>query len=95
MEHVGSNTSHVHKKQEVNCYSGCPSATELSAIWWFLLDSTNEKGTGYMSITDNKPKDFLGPQQKENVRDASLHAEFSDLLIGDLDNLNRFTITFT
>ncbi|XP_073286292.1 zinc finger protein CONSTANS-LIKE 10-like isoform X2 [Primulina huaijiensis] len=85
MEHVGSSTTHVHKKQEVNCYSGCPSATELSAIWWFLLDSKNEKGKVYMSITDNKPKDFLGPQQKDNVRDASLEAEDSDLHTEDLD----------
>ncbi|XP_075521649.1 zinc finger protein CONSTANS-LIKE 9-like isoform X1 [Primulina tabacum] len=85
MEHVGSNTSHVHRIQAVNCYSGCPSATELSAIWWFLLDSTNEKKTGYMSITDNKPKDFLGPQQKDNIRDASLEAEDSCLHTEDLD----------
>ncbi|KZV31365.1 hypothetical protein F511_05469 [Dorcoceras hygrometricum] len=84
MEHVGSNISHVHKIQAVNSYSGCPSATELSAIWWFLLDSTNEKGTGYMSITDD-PKHFSGLQQKGNVRDASLETEASDLHSENLD----------
>ncbi|KAL8511359.1 hypothetical protein ACS0TY_017959 [Phlomoides rotata] len=45
----------AHKKQAVNCYSGCPSAAE---IWSFLLDdspdSTCEQGLGWMTIS-HKP----------------------------------------
>ncbi|RAL39337.1 hypothetical protein DM860_002870 [Cuscuta australis] len=48
-----------HKRQAVSCYSGCPSAAQLSTIWSFLLDfpsvgdSTCEQGMGSMSITDS------------------------------------------
>ncbi|KAG8364510.1 hypothetical protein BUALT_Bualt18G0004700 [Buddleja alternifolia] len=70
MGHVGSNMTPPRKKQAVNCYSGCPSAAELSAIWSFILDlpsvgdSTCEQGMSSMIIADNKPSD--------NVQDSSL-----------------------
>lgn len=78
MGHTGSNTGPVHKRQPVNCYSGCPSAAELSEIWSFLLDfpsvddSTCEQGMGSMSITDNRPRDCQGSQGKKKVQNASL-----------------------
>ncbi|KAK4397761.1 Zinc finger protein CONSTANS-LIKE 10 [Sesamum angolense] len=68
--HAGSNISPGHKRQAVNCYSGCPSAAELSSIWSFLLDfpsvgdSTCEQGMGSMSITDNRPMDCQGPMER-------------------------------
>lgn len=78
MGHTGLNTGPVHKRQPVNCYSGCPSAAELSEIWSFLLDfpsvddSTCEQGMGSMSITDNRPRDCQGSQGKKKVQNASL-----------------------
>lgn len=78
MGHTGSNTGPAHKRQPVNCYSGCPSAAELSEIWSFLLDfpsvddSTCEQGMGSMSITDNRPRDCQGSQGKKKVQNASL-----------------------
>ncbi|XP_073028991.1 zinc finger protein CONSTANS-LIKE 10-like isoform X3 [Primulina eburnea] len=77
MGHTGSNTGPAHKRQLVNCYSGCPSAAELSEIWSFLLDfpsvgdSTCEQGMGSMSITD-WPSDCQGSQGKINVQNASI-----------------------
>lgn len=49
--------SSSHKRQTINCYSGCPSAAELSCIWSFVLDvpSVNdacEKELGLMSIAE-------------------------------------------
>ncbi|EYU42795.1 hypothetical protein ABFS82_13G006300 [Erythranthe guttata] len=56
MEHGnGSNVNTAHKRQAVNCYTGCPSASELSANWSFLLDSTCEQGINLLSITDKTP----------------------------------------
>ncbi|KAK4492897.1 hypothetical protein RD792_000222 [Penstemon davidsonii] len=74
--HSGSNTSPAHKRQAVNCYTGCPSAAELSTIWSFLLDfgdSNCEQGIGSMSITD-KPGDAQGSPEKSNVQDASMES---------------------
>lgn len=91
MGHSGSNTGPPHKKQTVNCYSGCPSAAELSQIWSFLLDSpsvgdsTCEQGMCTMSISDNKPRDCQGPQEKNNSKDVSSLAEDINLRNVDLD----------
>ncbi|KAL6954661.1 Zinc finger protein CONSTANS-like [Sarracenia purpurea var. burkii] len=38
LEHTGLASASTHKKEAVNCYSGCPSATELFTIWPFVLD---------------------------------------------------------
>jgi len=53
----------THKRQPINCYSGCPSASELSSIWSFVLDfpssaatessTVYEQGMGLMSIAEN------------------------------------------
>lgn len=67
MAHGGSNSGSVHKTQPVNCYSGCPSAVELSNIWSFLLDlpsvvdTTCEQGIGSMSIDDKSQANFGAP----------------------------------
>lgn len=52
-------TSH-HKRQTINCYSGCPSSEELASIWSFCLDlslssageSACEQGMGLMTIDE-------------------------------------------
>nr|GME19077.1 zinc finger protein CONSTANS-LIKE 10-like [Ipomoea batatas] len=75
--HVSSSTGSTHKRQAVSCYSGCPSAAELSSMWSFLLDfpsvgdSTCEQGMGSMSITENCPRDSQGPEGKNVAQDVS------------------------
>ncbi|KAG8387158.1 hypothetical protein BUALT_Bualt03G0224100 [Buddleja alternifolia] len=82
--HCSSNTSPAHKRQAVNCYSGCPSAAELSNMWSFLLelpsvgDSTCEQGMGSMSIADDRPMDSQDPQGKDNVQDTPFLVEASE-----------------
>lgn len=66
-EHAGSTSSSSHKKQLISCYTGCPSAEELSTIWSFLLDipaslpddSNCEQGLGLLSIAENSAKSGL------------------------------------
>ncbi|CAM8893546.1 unnamed protein product [Rhodiola kirilowii] len=36
--HGNASAASTHKRQTINCYSGCPSAAELSRIWSFVLD---------------------------------------------------------
>lgn len=84
MGHAGSNINLSHKKQAVNCYSGCPSASELSANWGFLLDlptvedSTCEQGMSSTSITGKRPTDGEGPQGENNPKDATFWGEDMD-----------------
>ncbi|CAH9072868.1 unnamed protein product [Cuscuta epithymum] len=56
--HSGGST---HKRQAVSCYSGCPSASELLAMWSFCSEFTSvsddfacEQGMGSMCITDSQ-----------------------------------------
>ncbi|KAF3445301.1 hypothetical protein FNV43_RR14996 [Rhamnella rubrinervis] len=59
MGHGNSTSASSHKRQTINCYSGCPSASELSSIWSFVLDipsageSACEQEMGLMSISEN------------------------------------------
>lgn len=82
--HPNSNGSPVHKRQVVNCFSGCPSAAELSSVWSFLLDfsqvenSTCEQGMGSMSISDNGPRDCEAPEGKNDTQNAPVAVEVSD-----------------
>lgn len=82
--HGGSNSGSSHKRQTVNSYSGCPSATELSRIWSFLLDlpsvvdSTCEEGIGSMSITDNRPNNSQGPSENNHTEELLWDAEMNE-----------------
>lgn len=73
--HGASTSASSHKRQTINCYSGCPSAAELSSIWSFVLDSpsagesTCEQEMGLMSLTENGEKNAWGPS--ENNMDKS------------------------
>nr|ASZ80052.1 COLM [Phyllostachys edulis] len=58
--HSAGSSAAGHKRQTVNCYSGCPSSAELSRIWSFILDIPNvapepncEQGISMMSISDS------------------------------------------
>lgn len=68
--HSGCNSGPTHKRQSVNCYSGCPSAVELTSIWSFLLD----QGMGSMSITDNSLANSEGPSRRNKVQDLSIES---------------------
>ncbi|KAJ6956096.1 zinc finger proteinNSTANS-LIKE 9-like [Populus alba x Populus x berolinensis] len=74
----GSSTSaSTHKRQTINCYSGCPSVSELSSIWPFILDfpsgggSTCEQELGLMSIAENSTKNTWGLTENTNCHNAS------------------------
>ncbi|XP_060213845.1 zinc finger protein CONSTANS-LIKE 10-like [Lycium barbarum] len=88
ISHAGSD-----KRQALSCYTGCPSAAELSTIWSFLLDnpstgdSTCEKGIGSMSITDNRPMDGQAPQGKFNSQDTSATVQVSEMHTNDKSNV--------
>ncbi|XP_052178261.1 zinc finger protein CONSTANS-LIKE 9-like [Diospyros lotus] len=86
--HAGSTSASMHKRQAVNCYSGCPSAAELSTMWSFILDtpvgdSTCEKGLSSMSITDNSLTDCRDPLQINDGQDNSVLIEVND--VKDID----------
>ncbi|KAL2938079.1 Zinc finger protein CONSTANS-LIKE 10 [Bienertia sinuspersici] len=65
--HDGSMNSSFHKQQSINYYSGCPSASELSKIWSFILDTpllssdnpTRQDGLGLLSISEGSANNFL------------------------------------
>lgn len=84
---VGHNGSTKHSKQTLNCYSGCPSAEELSSIWSFMSDSdfvngsTCEQGMGSMSIADNSQGPFRSNDNNDNNQD----------LLASGNNLNIWT----
>ncbi|KAH7576591.1 hypothetical protein ACOSP7_002960 [Xanthoceras sorbifolium] len=75
--HGTSTSVSTHKKQTINCYSGCPSASELSSIWSFVLDipsvdeSACEQELGLMSITDNSMKKSWGPNEDTDSQNVS------------------------
>ncbi|XP_057792891.1 zinc finger protein CONSTANS-LIKE 9-like isoform X2 [Salvia miltiorrhiza] len=91
MGHVNSNVSPAHKRQPVNSYSDCPSASELSAVWPFLFnsppvgDAACEQEMGSMSINDKRTIDRQDPQEKANIQNESLRVEASSQLNMDLD----------
>ncbi|OIW05385.1 hypothetical protein TanjilG_28850 [Lupinus angustifolius] len=70
----GLTTSYsTHKRETINCYSGCPSSEELSSIWSLVLDipsmsgSTCEQELGSMSINENSNKSSWVPLENQNV----------------------------
>lgn len=79
--HIGSTSASTHKKQTVNCYSGCPSAEELSTLWSFVLDepslgdATCEKGMSSMSINDKSLINCTEPLQSNDGQDVSVLIE--------------------
>ncbi|KAK6774326.1 hypothetical protein RDI58_029565 [Solanum bulbocastanum] len=87
-----SSGSSMHKRQTLSCYTGCPSAAELSNIWSFLLDDpsigdTCEQRMGSMSINDNRPRDGQDPQGKDNSQNVCAAVEVNDMNISEKSNL--------
>ncbi|MBA0795535.1 hypothetical protein Gohar_006393 [Gossypium harknessii] len=80
--HGTSTSNSTHKRQTINCYSGCPSSAELSSLWPFFWqspspgESTCEKELGLMSITENIETTSWGPtgntvSQNKNSADVA------------------------
>lgn len=73
--HNASTSASTHKRQTICCYSGCPSAAELSSLWSFVLDfpsggeSACEQELGLMSINENS--------KEESAHEASDNASIS------------------
>ncbi|KAK4276217.1 hypothetical protein QN277_019187 [Acacia crassicarpa] len=71
--HSTSTSLSTHKRQTINCYSGCPSAAELSSIWSFVLDiptigeSSCEQELGMMSINENSNRSDWVPPESQNA----------------------------
>ncbi|KAH0706781.1 hypothetical protein KY289_011857 [Solanum tuberosum] len=87
-----SSGSSMHKRQALSCYTGCPSAAELSNIWSFLLDDpsigdTCEQRMGSMSINDNRPRDGQDTQGKDNSQNVCAAVEVNDMNISEKSNL--------
>lgn len=79
----GSNSgSSSHSRQTLNCYSGCPSAAELSSIWSFVCDPpavTCEQEMGLMSLADNKTcQDLSVPIESNNLQNVVQQADPKD-----------------
>ncbi|KAK8541642.1 hypothetical protein V6N12_014269 [Hibiscus sabdariffa] len=75
MGHGTSTSNSTHNRQAVNCYSGCPSSTELSSIWPFFQQSpsagqsTCEQELGLMSINENMESTSWDPTENNISQD--------------------------
>lgn len=91
MGHGASTSAASHKRQTLNCYSGCPSASELSSIWSFVLDlpsasvgeSACEQEMGLMSIAENSTGSACSPQENNNRENASDAFDVNDVCAMD------------
>ncbi|KAL4037017.1 hypothetical protein IC575_000600 [Cucumis melo] len=86
MGHSSSASISSRKRQPINCYSGCPTAAELSSIWSFVLDLPSgsdacEQELGLMSIAENSAVNAWGPNDKagQNVSGVDETNEFSSV----------------
>ncbi|XP_071725991.1 zinc finger protein CONSTANS-LIKE 9-like isoform X2 [Rutidosis leptorrhynchoides] len=88
---AGHNGSSTHSKQTLDCYSGCPSAVELSYIWSFMSESNFANGSnceqemGSMSITDNGQAPSMS---NNNDRDLPITGEVNGLKSGNNSNVS-------
>nr|DAD23840.1 TPA_asm: hypothetical protein HUJ06_025303 [Nelumbo nucifera] len=91
--HGSSTLGSAHKRQTINCYSGCPSAAELSRIWSSIIDSPSidnsncEQELGLMSIDDNSISNRWGPPEDNSMIDLS-----GDNILNELENMDKFGI---
>ncbi|XP_025811895.1 zinc finger protein CONSTANS-LIKE 9-like isoform X2 [Panicum hallii] len=89
--HTAGSSAAGHKRQAINCYSGCPSSAELSRIWSFVSDIPNvapepncEQGISMMSISDS------GVSNQDNAAgDNNLFDIASATLMSDLDTCDK------
>ncbi|OEL24394.1 Zinc finger protein CONSTANS-LIKE 9 [Dichanthelium oligosanthes] len=84
--HSAGSSDAGHKKQTINCYSGCPSSAELSRIWSFVSDIPNvapepncEQGISMMSISDSGVSNQDNAAGDNNLLDIACATLMSDL----------------
>ncbi|KAK4801687.1 hypothetical protein SAY86_022174 [Trapa natans] len=95
--HGVSTCSSTHKRQTINCYSGCPSAVELSSIWSSIVqfpfadDTTCEEELGLMSITENSLTTCSCGGSESNTNHGSglveTETENANVLVGSSSSL--------
>ncbi|XP_071736700.1 zinc finger protein CONSTANS-LIKE 10-like [Rutidosis leptorrhynchoides] len=82
--HNGFNSAFgSHNHEALNCYSGCPSAVELSSIWSFMsdsvTDSTCEQEMRLMTIADDKKHQNLSAEvEGHDLKNANQQANLKD-----------------
>eukprot|EP00268_Persea_americana_P046427 TRINITY_DN4782_c0_g1_i4.p1 TRINITY_DN4782_c0_g1~~TRINITY_DN4782_c0_g1_i4.p1 ORF type:complete len:410 (-),score=84.34 TRINITY_DN4782_c0_g1_i4:724-1953(-) len=91
--HGGSMSASGHNRQPINCYSGCPSAAELSRIWSFVEDfpstaeSNCKQGLGLMSINEKCDRSCWGlPENSSTVDVAAMSSTH------DLESVDKFDV---
>ena len=84
--HIAGSSAAGHKRQTINCYSGCPSSAELSRIWSFVSDIPNvapepncEQGISMMSISDSGVSNQDNAAGDNNLLDMASATLISDL----------------
>ncbi|CAN6217315.1 unnamed protein product [Urochloa humidicola] len=89
--HSTGSSAAGHKRQTINCYSGCPSSAELSRIWSFVSDIPNvapepncEQGISMMSISDSGVSNQDNASEDNNLLDIA-----SATLMSDLDTCDK------
>lgn len=88
--HIAGSSAAGHKRQTINCYSGCPSSAELSRIWSFVSDIPNvapepncEQGISMMSISDSGVINQDNAAGDNNLSDIASATLISDLGTSD------------
>ncbi|XP_062222151.1 zinc finger protein CONSTANS-LIKE 9-like isoform X2 [Phragmites australis] len=79
-----------HKRQAINCYSGCPSSAELSRIWSFVMDIPTvaaepncEDGISMMIIDDSGVSNHCGAPDDNRLLEIASTTLMSDPPTGD------------
>ncbi|XP_078443095.1 zinc finger protein CONSTANS-LIKE 9-like [Wolffia australiana] len=78
-----------HKRQSISCYSGCPSAAELSKSWSFLLESPAseqsncEEAIGLMRIEEESVSKFTSPPVNSSTGEMASTSNMNELGDGD------------
>lgn len=82
--HGATSLAAGHKRQPINCYSGCPSSEELSRIWSFAMDTHTaadepncEEGISMMSINDSGVNNHYAAEQESSLLDIASTALMS------------------
>ncbi|CAG7895608.1 zinc finger protein CONSTANS-LIKE 10 [Brassica rapa] len=82
-----------HKRQSINCYSGCPSSEELASIWSFCMDldfssagqSACEQEMGLMTIDEGTGEDKPGVQNVNLDQPGTSSALAKDIGVSEDD----------
>ncbi|CAL9150385.1 unnamed protein product [Musa hybrid cultivar] len=80
--HDGLALTSEHKRQTINCYSGCPSATEFSRIWSFFEFPDMEEPDfekGLMTINENSVTNCWGPPEDSSTANLGSTGKMNDI----------------